>query len=145
MLTRARTEAAELLKGLPVSRSAVIRRAIPDEWMLACDLPQCAEPEIVCEFQAKAVAEGWETELRDGWVLLDKTELLTMPEIPISYPDGEMGCVLSLISRHPEFLKGESLLRNLAKATELSSTAAEIIFKKLHAELATRLRQTPRT
>ena len=145
MLTRARTEAAELLKGLPVSRSPVVRRALPEDWMLACDLPQCAEPETVRAFQAKAVAEGWKTEHRDGWVLLDKTELLAMPEIPESYPDGEMGCVHSLISRHPEFLKEESLLRNLAKATELSPTAAEIIFKKLHAELATRLRQTPRT
>ena len=144
MLTRARAEIAELLKGLPVSRPPAVRRAIPDDWMLACDLPQCAEAEAVGRFVRCAEESGWRVDRRDGWILLDKTEVLDAyagdhTGSPLR-ASGEMGCVLSLLERHPEFREDPSILRMLAKASELSPVAAEPEYRKLHEALAIRLR-----
>ena len=144
MLTRARAEIAELLKGLPVSRPPAVRRAIPDDWMLACDLPQCAEAETMDRFVRCAEDNGWRIERRDGWILLDKTEILDLcagdhTGSPLR-DSGEMGCVLSLLERHPVFREDPSILRILAKASELSPVAAEPECRKLHQEMAVRLR-----
>ena len=143
MLKRARTEAAELLAGLPVRRSPAVRRAIPDGWMLACDLPQCAEAETVRLFRRKAEAAGWRTERRDGWLLLDKPSILNAGTDEDTGTSDEQTCVLSLLSRHPGFRDDPDVLRTLAKLSELSPTAAEPEYRKLHRELAVRLRLRP--
>ena len=143
MLKRARTEAAELLAGLPVRRSPAVRRAIPDGWMLACDLPQCAEAETIRAFQQRAEAAGWRTECRDGWLLLDKPSVLSAETEGDAGASEEKDCVFSLLRRHPGFRDDPAVLRTLAKLSELSPAAAEPEYRKLHRELAVRLRLRP--
>ena len=143
MLKRARAEIAELLAGLPAQRPPAVRRAIPDGWMLACDLPQCADTETVRLFLQKAEAAGWRTECRDGWLLLDQPCILNADTDEDTGASGEQRCVLSLLSRHPGFRDDPDVLRTLAKLSELSPAAAEPEYRKLHRELAVRLRLRP--
>ena len=141
MLTRARAEAAALLEGIPSSRPAVIRRAIPEDWMLATDLPRAAETAGVDRFQQKAAAAGWQVAEADGWLLLDRPELLSWPE-PDAFPaDGEAGCVMSLLRRHPEFRSDRTALRSLAKASELPEAQREAVCRNLHGRWAEALRR----
>ncbi len=119
MLTRARTEIAECLAGLPVRRPPAVRRAIPDGWMLACDLPQCADPETVQTFIRQTENAGWRTDAQGSWILLDKPETISF-ELHASgpAPSEERSCVLSLLSRHPALVRDPAVLRALAKASE---------------------------
>ncbi len=141
MLTRARTEIAECLAGLPLRRPPAVRRAIPDGWMLACDLPQCADPETVQTFIRRTENAGWRTELQGSWILLDKPETISYELCTSSpTPSEERSCVLSLLSRHPALVRDPAVLRALAKASELSPAAAEPEYRRLHQLLAVRLR-----
>ncbi len=141
MLTRARTEIAECLAGLPVHRPPAVRRAIPDGWMLACDLPQCADPETVQTFIRRTENAGWQTDVRGSWILLDKPETISSG-LHASGPASseERSCVLFLLSRHPALVRDPAVLRALAKALELSPAAAEPEYRRLHQQLAVRLR-----
>ena len=141
MLTRARTEIAECLAGLPLRRPAAVRRAIPGGWMLASDLPQCDDPETVQIFIRRTESAGWRADMRGSWILLDKPETISSELHDFGpAPSEERSCVLSLLSRHPVLARDPAVLRALAKASELSPAAAEPEYRRLHQQLAVRLR-----
>ena len=140
MLSRARAEAAALLEGLPCRRPPAIRRALAEDWMLATDLPAAADPDTVDAFVRRALDHGWRTGLSDGWLLLDKPELLDIPDAPDLLPDGEGGCVFSLLARHPEFREDIFAMRRIAAASEMSPQVADAVYRRVHARWAEMLR-----
>ncbi len=136
MLTAARNELRRLLDGIPCRRPPVLRRALHDGAMLACDLPKAADPEATDAFCRRAVAAGWRAERDGDWILLDRPDLLPFPAIPDLPPDGETGCVLSLLKRHPELWEDLPGRRMMARASETGPDEAERICRALHARWA---------
>ena len=140
MLTAARAEARELMRGLPTMRTPQLRRALPDDWMLATDLPQLTDADTLRAFRRLAEAWGWRVSGEGGWLMLDKPDLLALPAFPEQPPGGEKGCVLSLLRRHPEWSGDTLALRLMARASELPGPAAEALYLRIHRRWAEALR-----
>ena len=100
--------------------------------MRGCDLPRAVEETQVERFRRRARDAGWTVREESGWLLLDRPELLPRPAFPPNLPDGEAGCVLSLLQRHPELWDDLIARRALAKASELSTQEAQRVCLQIH-------------
>ncbi len=138
MLRAARAEVRALLADLPARRPPALRRALTEDAMLACDLPLASDPATAAVFCDRARGRGWRVTEDRGWLLLDKPDLIP-PPIGDELPEGEAGCVLSLLRRHPELWRDLTGRRMLAKASECAAPKRERVCAELHARWALRL------
>ena len=143
MLTAARAEISALLRDVRTDRKPALRRALSDDWLLACDLPLCADAQAVSAWSARAVKQGWTVSEPDrGWLLLDRPDLLPAAGAPPDPIGGELGALISLLSRRSSFAPPDPrILRRLAKVSEASEAALEQECRALHQAFAARLRE----
>lgn len=140
MLAALRAELRTLLSAVPSARPAVLRRSDRADMLLACDLPLAADEQAAAAFTQALTARGWTVLPQAGWLLLDKP--VPVPAVPDAIPTliGELGCVLSLLRRHPDDVCDEQTVRAVVKAAEQGAPALERLCKQLHADWAEALR-----
>lgn len=141
MLRALRAEVNALLAQTQVQRRPALRRSEAPGALLATDLPFAAPAQAVEDFIARAGSAGWRISRADnGWLLLDKP--VPAPDTPVAQAaEGECGCCLSLLSRHPEDGAAEELIREVVRAEEAGVRAFERCCRELHARLAAMLRR----
>jgi len=150
-MNQLREELNRMIRECPARRPAAIRRSLREDRLYATDLPRAADGEAVKAFLKRVREAGWQAEIRDGWIELDKA--LTHP--PAGWAPGapgpQSGCCLSLLEReHPERdgtdrreaeEAAARAIRRLIKAGEAGGTAWEDTCRDLHREWAERLRE----
>ena len=143
MLSAARAEIAELLADVRTSRKPSLRRASSDDWLLACDLPLCASAEETAIWTEKACEQHWRVgRTPEGWLLLDRPDLLPTSDVLPASPKGETGALISLLLRHASGAQPElALIRGLAKAAEAGEASLERQCEILHRSFAEKLRR----
>lgn len=140
MLSPLRAEVNALLAQTPVRRKPALRRSDAPEALLATDLPFAAEDGAVADFIAMAEAAGWHIGRADnGWLLLDKPVPAPSADMP-AQAEGECGCCISLLARHPDGGDAAELIREVVRAEEAGVRAFEQLCIRLHEDLAARLR-----
>ncbi len=143
MLTLARAEINSSFGQIPTTRQPALRRALSDDWLLACDLPRCADAPAVEAWIALVRGLGWTvSEDGKGWLLLDRLDRLPVAYALPEPPAGELGAVISLLSRHIAAAQPDPrVIRRLAKSAEESREALERACGSLHQALAGSLRR----
>ena len=140
MLTPLRHAAQAALMDVPAARKPALRRSDDPEALLATDLPLIAEGEAVEAFAEKLRAEGWRVWKAGEWLLLDAE--VPVPEVRIPpCPEGEAGCCVSLLARHPSQTIDQVALRAIVKAADSGAPALERLCRRLHAQWAGALRE----
>lgn len=139
MMRALRQEMQALLSAAQTARRPALRRSSVPWALLATDLPLLTAD--WADFAHLAAENGWRVEVQNGWLLLGKTP--NPPEMPGTLPDapGELGCCLSLLSRHQEAGEAGDWLPLLLKAEDTGGQALERYARALHRELAARLRR----
>ena len=140
MLTALRRTVQAALEELPVTRRPALRRSDDPQALLATDLPLTTDAGTVARFVARLEADGWRVCRRGDWLLLDADVPVPPWEIP-AVLDGEAGCCISLLLRHPGDEADRTVLREIVKAAESGRTALERLCARLHAEWAAALRE----
>lgn len=140
MLTALRREVQAVLADMPVTRKPALRRSDAPDALLATDLPITADEETVQRFIGRMSEKGWRVWRHGSWLLLDAEIPVPADDVPETM-EGELGCCISLLVRHPGGEKDEIALRALVKAAERGSAALEICCKGLHASWAAALRE----
>ena len=124
-------------------RKPAIRRSLSEEWIYATDFPACATGGQLEAVRRKLEGAGWESLVKDGWMLLRKA----IDEPPEGWFDGPFGpeaeCCRSLLSRHTEGRqeRDRRIEYALIRAGEEGPAAYEITCRRLHKEWAERLRR----
>lgn len=139
MLKQLRQIVQEQLADLPARRRPALRRCDAPDMLLATDLPLIADEATVRRFLHRMEDKGWRTRMERGWLLMDAS--VPSPEQWCVPPrlEGESGCCISLLLRHPGDLVWPEQLRALLKAAE--SDHLERYCIALHKELAACLRR----
>ena len=141
MITQLRHELQALWAELPCSRPPTLRRCRHENALLATNLPFIASSADVRHFTDVCRLTGWTVSEKDGWLLLDHPVPVPDCRIPQT-PSGEIGCLISLLLRHPQDdAPCEGEIRALAKVCEESPAAAELFCASLHENWAQRLRR----
>ena len=137
-----RNELRNLLADEKTAHPATIRRCRQEDYLYATNLPQLSDEENILYFIRNAETSGWRTEMKDGWILLDR-----IPEEPPkrAFPEitgPEAGCCASLLQRHPQSRgnEGSREIRMLIKAGEENAEAYERVCGILHREWSAALR-----
>ncbi len=134
-----RKEIRILLSRAESTRSPALRRSLREEFLYATDLPQTASAATVASFCTEAETAGWQVQVTDGWILMDRIPEIFVPE---EEPDGpEARCCASLLQRHTERKNGDREKRMLIKAADESAEAYERTCGILHREWAVALRK----
>lgn len=142
MLTGLRREVRALLDGCGAARPPALRRAQDAAYLLATDAPSLLDEAALTRLCDALRTLGYDTALHGGWLLLDRAlPLPDLPLLPASLPAGEVGCVVSLLLRHPSDAADAADIRALAKAAEMGAGALERICAGLHRDFAARLRE----
>ncbi len=140
MLRALRAELNALLADTPVRRKPALRRSDVSGALLATDLPFASEADDAADFCRRAQAAGWQVRVADnGWQLLDKAPPVPQTAVP-QEAQGECGCCLSLLLRHPETGEADETIRRVLRAEEAGWRAFDRLCAQLHAELAAMLR-----
>lgn len=141
MMKRLRCMIRPLLEAVPARRAPTLRRCDDSGALLATNLPFLADESAVLDFIHSAETQGWTVTPRNGWLLLDHdVSILDMP-VPDA-PRGEIGCLISLLVRHPmDTSPCQDELRALIKSAEVSAEALEQLCGQLHRQWAERLRR----
>lgn len=141
MLTSLRQQLQQLLLQTPVSRRPSLRRSDRPDALFATDLPLLAEEDDLTAAIAVAVQAGWRISfLPNGWMTLDHD----VPAPPLSIPpmsQGETGCCLSLLLRHPDGTAEKEYIRAIVKAADIGPVEVEKLCRIWHGDFAARLRQ----
>ena len=150
-MNQLREDLNRMLRDCPARRPAALRRSLRDDRLYAADLPRAADGEAVSAFLDRVREAGWQAEIRDGWIELDRP--LERPPagwIP-GRPGPETECCLSLLERaHPDRegtdpreaeAAAARAVRRLIKAGEAGGAAWEDTCRDLHREWAERLRE----
>ncbi len=140
MLTALRLQVQEILYAVPAKRKPALRRSDAPEALLATDLPLIADAAAVEAFRKAMTSRGWRIGERSGWLTLDVPVPAPSADIPGSL-QGECGCCISLLLRHPGDAPAEALIRDAVKACDAGRQSAERLCARLHGELAVRLRK----
>lgn len=140
MMRQLRREASALLADYPTVRKPALRRARSCDWLLASDIPQLLAGDLLLDLLLAVEAHGWRAQINQGWLLLDGE--IPAPHIMALPPlEGEVGCVLSLLMRHPDEEQDQAAVRAVVKAAEQGRSALERVCAALHHDLAARLRR----
>lgn len=138
MLSPLRQEVQRLLVSVPTARRPALRRSDDDQALLATDLPLLTAD--WADFARQAEEQGWRVWQQNGWLLLCRIpNPPAMPEV-LPSASGELGCCLSLLSRHQEAGDAAHWLVSLLKAEDAGAQALERYARALHRALAARLR-----
>ena len=140
MLTALRRAVQAALLETPASRKPALRRSDDPEALLATDLPLIADSEAVASFTARMQARGWRVWRQGSWLLLDAEMPVPDDDVPETV-NGELGCCISLLKRHPGSETDREALRALVKATERGPAALETYCAVLHGSWAAALRE----
>lgn len=140
MLTTLRREVQAALADVPVTRKPALRRSDDPEALLATDLPMAADEETVQRFIGRMNERGWRVWRQGSWLLLDAEVPVPNDAIPEAL-NGELGCCISLLLRHPGGETDREALRALVKAAERGPKALETYCAVLHASWAAALRE----
>lgn len=141
MLSVLRAEVNVLLAKTPVRRKPALRRADAQGALLATDLPHAADDTATADFIARAELSAWQvSRAENGWLLLDKPVPAPQTTIP-ALAEGECGCCISLLARHPEDGTAAEMIRECVRAEEAGKQTFERFCGSLHARLAAMLRQ----
>ncbi len=139
MLTVLRQQVQVVLYAVPAKRKPALRRSDLPEALFATDLPLVAEEEAVAAFCVQMEAQGWRIGRHKGWLTLDAPVPVPEYDIPEAL-DGECGCCISLLLRHPDAASAESFIRAVVKAADAGRQPFERLCASLHGEFAVRLR-----
>lgn len=139
MLKPLRQQVQQAFLCVPAARRPALRRSDAADALLATDLPLIAEPEAVRDFCTALSGMGWQSSLRNGWLILDA---------PVPAPDaapprvlrGACGCCISLLQRHPDDADSRPFIRRVVKAADAGPLPFERLCRQLHAEFAAMLR-----
>ena len=136
-----RKELQNLLDCPSLSRKPALRRSLREDYLFASDLPACASPANCAGFCIRAESAGWEALNVDGWIQLRRADGC-LPEgwFPDT-PEGEAACIRELICRHPGTADASRELILLLKAREEGPRAWELACRRIHQDLARRLRE----
>ncbi len=140
MIAGLRRELRLMLEDIPSSRTPSVRRCEHPDALLAVNLPFLANGAATARFIRTAQAQGWTVVSANGWLLLDHP--VPVPEAPQPlHFDGETGCLLSLLTRHPDDKAPcTAEIRALVKAAEESPAAVIRLCAAMHRDWAVRLR-----
>lgn len=138
MLSEMRSEVRQELDRCVTKRPPVLRRADVEDALFATDLPAVASQETVMAFTKAMKRLGWQVRPAVIWLHLDKT--VPVPPAREVRADGEMGCCLSLLQRHPKGVQDEKAVRLLCKAGEQNAMVLEKVCAGLHRQWAEKLR-----
>ncbi|MGN0793076.1 MAG: hypothetical protein ACI4MG_01235 [Aristaeellaceae bacterium] len=141
MLKALRLQVNTALQSVPARRKPALRRSDAPDALLATDLPLAADANAVAAFIRALTGAGWRVWQGDnGWLLLDVP--VPAPEhAPDADADGECGCCLTLLTRHPDTADATELIRLAVKAADAGRKPFERLCAWLHGELAVRLRR----
>lgn len=140
MLTKLRGDVRAAMDGLPLTRRPALRRSDDPDMLLATDLPLVADDEVVERFLARMKRMGVLVSRQGNWLLMNAE--LDAPEHSVpARADGELGCCISLLERHPSNGTDARALRALAKAVECGRGEVQRLCAELHAAWAGMLRQ----
>lgn len=140
MLTALRQQVQSVLYAVPAKRKPALRRSDAPDALFASDLPLIAEEGAVTAFCNDLAAIGWRTDMRNGWLVLDRPVPAPEASVPADMA-GEAGCCISLLMRHTDAAPAEDLIRLVVKAADAGKTPFERVCRQLHEEFAVRLRQ----
>lgn len=136
MLRALRIQAQEALASVPVRRKPALRRSDDPEALLATDLPLAADAAAVEAFVQRMTEQGWRIREEKSWLLLDAD--VPVPNHSPVQADGELGCCISLLSRHGGSGAPKATIRAIVKAAEAGTL--ERLCLRLHREWAAMLR-----
>ena len=139
MLTGLRTQVQTILYSVPAKRKPALRRSDVPDALFATDLPLIAEAEAVDAFRSAMLQAGWSTEEARGWLLLRAAIPVPVAEVPENM-QGECGCCISLLLRHPGPGEATTFIYAVAKAADAGFPKFDRLCGQLHADFAARLR-----
>lgn len=140
MLTALREAVSRAMEGLPVSRRPALRRSDDRDALLATDLPLTTDAASLACFTTRLEKLGWRIRPWQGWLLLDREVPPPEYRVPAAL-EGETGCCISLLLRHPGGEADAALVRDVVKAAECGRPALTRLCARLHAEWAEALRE----
>lgn len=141
MMKTLRAEVNGVLMSVSCRRKPALRRSDEPEALLATDLPLAADAGAVGEVIQRLTALGWRIwPAENGWLLLD-APVPPPKTVPPSTMQGECGCCIALLARHPEDGDARGLIRSAVKAEEAGRQYFDRFCARLHGELAARLRR----
>lgn len=140
MLAALRLQVQTALYAVPARRKPALRRTDAPDALLATDLPLIADEASVEAFTDVLIGLGWRVTQRAGWFQLDAD--VPVPEAELTeLPQGEVGCCISLLLRHPGEECPAELIRRVVKAADAGRQPFERLCGQLHAEMAAQLRR----
>ena len=141
MMKQLREQVNGVLTAVSCRRRPALRRSDAAEALLATDLPFAADADAVEEAVRRLTALGWRVWLAEnGWLLLDAAVPAPQAALPCA-PQGECGCCITILLRHPESGDARVLIRAAVKAEEAGRQYFDRFCAQLHGELAARLRR----
>lgn len=139
-----RRELRTALDALQVTRPAVLRRSLREDYLYSTDLPQAADRDVVRRFSDAVRRRGWRTETEGVWIHLDPADIRIWPDYENRIPVcKESICCLSILQRHSPRLSASdgSTERLLIKAAEEGRESYEKTCRRIHGEWAAALRE----
>lgn len=139
MLTALRQQVNARFAALPLRRKPALRRSDHADFLLATDLPLTCDEATAALFVAQMEADGWHVEPVNGWLWLDHP--VPVPEASPCTAPGELGCLISLLERHPGSTADAADIHALVKASEAPEAVLERLCAAWHRNWAERLRR----
>ena len=139
MLTALRQQVNARLAALPLRRKPALRRSDHADFLLATDLPLTCDEAATALFIRQMEADGWRVERVNSWLWLDHA--VPIPEAPPCTAAGELGCLISLLERHPGGPAAAADIRALVKASEAPGPVLSRLCAAWHRDWAVRLRK----
>lgn len=124
------------LADVPAQRKPALRRSEDPEALLATDLPLAAHAAAVEAFVRQMSNHGWRIREKQNWLLLDVD--VPVPRFSPVQAKGELGCCISLLTRHGGSGAPKETIRAIVKAVEAGTL--ERLCLRLHREWAELLR-----
>lgn len=141
MMRDMRRQITEVLLSSGAARKPALRRSDAPDALLATDLPLIVSPEAALAAIRRLTELGYRTwPAENGWLLMDAPLPVPEAEIPENL-QGESGCCISLLARHPHGGDAGRLIRAAVKAEEAGLRYFDRFCAELHGELAARLRR----
>lgn len=140
MLRALRAQVQANFEGMTLLRRPALRRADAPDALLATNLPQVTDAAGADAFCREMRRLGWQCSLRAGWLLLDAPVPAPAAPVPAAL-EGECGCCISLLLRHPDQGDAAEDIRRVVKAADAGRKPFERLCGQLHAAFAEDLRR----
>ena len=137
MLTALRAAVNARFAALPLRRKPALRRSDHSDYLLATDLPLTCDEDTTAAFIRLMEDDGWRVTPVKGWLWLDHP--VPPPLCEPAAASGELGCLISLLTRHPGGEADPAEIRALVKAREAGTLPR--LCAQWHRDWAVRLRK----